>query len=360
MMLVRPARPEDASALVQLARTAAVGLTTLPDDEALLRKRARRSLNAMDLDIERPGDQSYLFVMEDLLTGQVGGTCGILAQTGGYEPFYSYAIRSRVHESEQLGVRNEVRALHLVKSHKGPSEVGTLFLHPDARGGGHGRLLSLARFLFVAAHPERFAREIIAEMRGVSDASGRAPFWEDVGRHFFQVEFGVADAQSARDKSFIGEMMPQHPIYIPMLPPDVQAVIGQVHPATRPALRLLEQEGFRYEGEVDIFDAGPLVRAPAERVRTIAESRVAPLAEVGPSDAAEGSLLIANDGLAGFRCCLGAAQVRADGGLVVPRDVALALGARIGDPLRYVSARPARTESDSEPSVLPPDSTESS
>ena len=338
-MVIRPARLDDLPSLLRLAEAAGVGLTTLPPDERLLRKRIQASLHALGTDVERPAGQKYLLVMEDLLTGEVAGVSGIIARVGGYEPFFSYAIRSRVHASEQLKVSNEVKALHLVSSHKGPSEVGTLFLHPDARGGGHGRLLSLARFLFMAAHPARFAEEVIAEMRGVNDDDGNSPFWDAVGRHFFQVGFAEADTQSAQDKAFIGEMMPEHPIYIPMLPPEVQAVVGQVHRQTRPALRMLSQEGFDFGDEVDIFDGGPLMRAPRDSIRTVAESTVAPLGRVVAACDNPREILVSNERLDDFKCCLGRVDVEGDA-VAVPRDVALAIGVRLGDPVRFVAARP--------------------
>lgn len=357
MMVIRPARLDDLPALLQLAEAAGVGLTTLPDDERLLRKRITASIHALSSDVEQPAGQSYLFVMEDLLTGQVGGTAGLVARVGGYEPFFSYSIRKRVHTSERLNISNEVKALHLESSHKGPSEIGTLFLHPEARGSGNGRLLSLSRFLFVAAFRERFDTEIIAEMRGVSDDDGNSPFWDAVGRHFFQVGFADADAQSARDKAFVGEMMPRHPIYIPMLPPEVQAVVGRVHRQTVPALRLLEQEGFEYRDEVDVFDAGPMLRAHRDTIRSLTESKVAPLGRVVHDCQGETLMLVANDSL-DFRCCLG--QVDEEGDTVVlPRDVALAIGVRLGHSVRYVPAR-ASTATVNEPTALPASSTASS
>ena len=356
-MVIRTARLDDLPALLRLAEAAGVGLTTLPADERLLRKRVKASLHALNTEVDRPAGQSYLFVMEHLLTGKVGGTGGLVARVGGYEPFFSYSIRTRVHASEQLKISNEVKALHLESNHKGPSEIGTLFLHPEARGGGHGRLLSLARFLFVAAFPERFDREIIAEMRGVNDDDGNSPFWDAVGRHFFQVGFAEADAQSARDKAFVGDMMPRHPIYIPMLSPEVQAVVGRVHKQTVPALRLLEQEGFEFGDEVDVFDAGPLLRSRRDVVRAVADSKVAPLGRVVHDCENETLMLLSNESL-DFRCCLG--QVDEEGNTVaLPRDVALALGVRIGDPVRYVTARPS-TATVNEPTASPARSTDSS
>lgn len=339
MMIVRPVRADDLDAVLALAESAGVGLTTLPPDRKLLERRIRASVNALGGEVDRPAGEAYLFVMEDLTTGALRGTCGVVARVGGFEPFYSYTVKTHVHASKQLHVSKDLQVLHLVVNHKGPTEIGTLFLHPDARGGGNGRLLSLSRFLFLGAFPQRFDEQVIAEMRGVLTEEGESPFWNAIGRHFFDMDFARADVLSATDKQFIGELMPKHPLYIPMLGAEAQAVIGKVHRETRPALRLLEQEGFRYNHQVDIFDGGPMVEAPRRAIRSIRESRRATVAGVVPACATETPLIIANERL-DFRACLGKVEVREDGSVDLPRDVALALGVRLGDPVRYVAARP--------------------
>ena len=104
--------------------------------------------------------------------------------------------------------------LHLEKIHDGPTEIGSLFLTENYRGKGRGRLLSLARFLFMAQHPLRFSQDVIAEMRGVVSDDGYCPFWEGIGRHFLKMDFSKADRLSTVDKSFIEDLMPQHPLFL--------------------------------------------------------------------------------------------------------------------------------------------------
>src|SRR5207237_1030239 len=80
--------------------------------------------------------------------------------------------------------------------------------------------------------------------------------------HFFGSEFSQADFLSGLgDKDFIEDLIPRHAIYVPLLPQPVRAVIGRAHRDAEPARRVLEGEGFRFAGEVDIFDAGPLLGA---------------------------------------------------------------------------------------------------
>ena len=85
-----------------------------------------------------------------------------------------------------LDTVQDVETLHLEKIHDGPTEIGSLFLLPEYRGQKRGRLLSLSRFAFMAAHPKRFAEDVIAEMRGVMSEDGQCPFWEAIGKHFFR------------------------------------------------------------------------------------------------------------------------------------------------------------------------------
>jgi len=339
MKVIRPGRISDLDALMHLARSAGVGLTTLPPNEQILGSRLKESEEAFAKDVLRPRGELYMLVMEDLLTAQVVGCSGILARVGGFDPFYSYEIRSRVHESKALGVRKEVRSLHLMANHAGPSEVGSLYVHPDARGGSAGRLLSLSRFMFMAAFPGRFANEVIAEMRGVLDDQQESPFWNAVGRHFFEIDFVQADRRCAGNKEFIAELMAEYPIYLALLPETAQAVVGHVHPDTKPALRLLEQEGLIFGGEVDIFDAGPTYRSPLPEVRTYRESRVGVFHHVTTPDAESPSMILSNNAL-DFRATLGRLELTSEGGVGLARDVALALGLHLGDPIRYVSARP--------------------
>ena len=343
MMVLRPVAADDLDSLLELSRSTGFGLTTLPTDRELLGRRVRASLAAFERREEGAarGD-AYLFVLEDLTRGEVVGTCGIVSKVGGFDPFYAYRIETSVHESKRLEVRKEVKALHLVAEHDGPCEIGSLFLAPQARRGGNGRLLSLARFVFMAERPQDFDPTVIAEMRGVVDAEGHSVFWDALGRHFFDIDFPTADYLSVVDKRFIADLMPTHPIYIPLLPREAQEVIGAVHDDTKPAVRMLEGEGFRDSGMVDIFEAGPVIQCARDEIRTV---RVSESIEVGEIvDAApetfEGPPWVVASADP-FRACASPLRRDADGAAVLPTRVALALGTRLGDRVRVAPMRPA-------------------
>lgn len=311
---LRPGEARDLLALRRLIATVSGGLTTLPNEERILVSKLEQSKASFASNTRTPGAEQYFFVLEDERTGELVGTSAIMARTGGFDPFYSYDLRDEAVEHAPLGISKHMQVLHLRTDHKGPSEICSLFLRADLRSGGLGRLLSLGRFLFMARFPERFDRSVIAEMRGFLDEADRSPFWESVGRHFFERDFHAADVLSGLgEKDFIRDLMPRHPIYVPLLPPEVQSVIGRVHRDTEPALRLLLNEGFDKTGEVDIFDAGPLVRAELASVRTVQRRRVTDLRALHPAPLPDSrACLVANLQLE-FRATLGAVRENADG-----------------------------------------------
>ncbi len=296
MMIVRQVCIDDLDSLWELIGHATVGLTTLSIDREQLADRVERSQFAFRRKTEKAEGAPYVFVMEETETNQLVGTSCIFSKTGGYEPFYGYRLVSEIHRNELLDRTLEIRSLHLVKIHNGPTEIGSLFLLPAFRKHGRGKLLSMARFLYMALHPKRFATETIAEMRGFLCPDGTSPFWNAIGAHFFQIEFPQADSLSMIDKQFIEDLMPRYPIYWELLPQPAIDAIGNVHEQTRPALAMLEAQGFQRNGLVDIFDGGPVVQCATQKISAVASAKilkVIPGATRGPDGRNRSDVLIA-------------------------------------------------------------------
>lgn len=274
MIIIRPIKATDYNDLHRIAVDSGHGFTSLPVNEDILKKRIHRSEESFNNEVNAPGDQGYLFVMEDTQTGQVVGTTGIEAAVGLDNAFYHYHLGKVVHSSRELNIHNTVETLALCNDYTGATEICTLFLQESHRKNGNGRFLSRCRFLFMAEHSERFANCVIAEMRGVSDENGRSPFYDWLEEHFLSIQFTEADYLTGiGNKDFIAELMPKYPVYVNLLSKEAQQVINKVHSNTVPALRLLEAEGFSRRGYIDIFDAGPTVEAELKQIRAIRDSR---------------------------------------------------------------------------------------
>ncbi|MEO8753890.1 MAG: arginine N-succinyltransferase, partial [Casimicrobiaceae bacterium] len=265
MFYIRPIAREDLPSIFALSEHTGAGLTTLPANRERLAARIERSL-ASFAGTASADDACYVFVLvagassggNPGAADRVVGISAIEAAVGRKEPWYNYHVGTLVHASRALDVYTVAPTLFLANDHTGHTELCSLFLDSAFRQGKNGVLLAKCRLLFIAEFAQNFAPKIIAELRGRLDADGRSPFWEGLGRHFFAMEYSTADYLTGiGQKSFIAELMPKHPVYVNLLPAVARAAIGAVHTDTLPARVMLEQEGFRYEGYVDIFDAGP-------------------------------------------------------------------------------------------------------
>jgi arginine N-succinyltransferase len=334
MMVVRPIQASDHEALRDLARKTGPGFTSLQDNDEQVAAKLDAALAAF-LPGGIPAEALYLFVMEETDTGDVVGICGIEAAVGLSEPWYIYRVGTLVHASRELKVYNQINTLTITNDHTGYSELCTLFLTPEARHSKQGSLLSKSRFLFMAEFPQRFNEHLIAEMRGYSDANGISPFWEGLGRHFFSLDFAEADKISSMSKVFIAELMPKNTIYTNLLPQEAQDAIGKTHEATTPARRLLENEGMRYTGYVDIFDGGPTLEARVNDIRAIQESQYVKIhiADTSP----DGELyMISTTEFSQFRCCMSPLMRAGKNLITVTPDVAAALNIIEGTTVRIV------------------------
>uniref|UniRef100_Q0HR56 Arginine N-succinyltransferase n=1 Tax=Shewanella sp. (strain MR-7) TaxID=60481 RepID=Q0HR56_SHESR len=301
MLIIRPIQAGDFESLYQIAEESGHGFTSLPVNADLLRHKIARAEASFVKVIDKPFDEGYLMVLEDTATREVVGTCAIEAAVGMEDAFYHYRLGTEVYHSEQIEVRNEVETLTLCHDYTGAAELCTLFLREGYRKGNNGRMLSRSRFLFLAQHAKRFGETVIAEMRGVSDSHGNSPFYCWLQKNFLGIDFIQADYLSGLGKkAFMAEMMPRNPVYVCLLPEEAQKVIGEVHTNTRPALSLLQAEGFRCRGYVDIFDGGPTVECRLTDIRAVRESRLLTV-DIGEMPESDKQFIVSNTQLANYR-----------------------------------------------------------
>jgi arginine N-succinyltransferase len=338
MLIIRPIRSSDFEALYQIAEESGHGFTSLPVNEELLKSKIARVEASFLKEVDKPFDEGYLMVLEDTETGEVVGTCGIEAAVGMVDAFYHYRLGTEVYHSEQIDVRNEVETLTLCHDYTGAAELCTLFLRGSYRKNNNGRMLSRSRFLFLAQHKQRFGETVIAEMRGESDKEGNSPFYDWLQKHFLGIDFVEADYLSGLgQKGFMAEMMPKNAVYVCLLPEAAQKVIGEVHTNTRPALNLLQAEGFRCRGYVDIFDGGPTVECNINDIRSVRESRLLTVT-IGVQPASDTSYVISNTQLANYRATSSTLLVSQESDeVVISPELAAGLLVKQGEQIRILA-----------------------
>lgn len=340
-MYIRPVALEDHAAILALAQRAGIGMTSLPPDAEVLAKKIEKSVKTFAGDIAHEGDASYLFVLVDAPHDAIVGTCGIKAHVGLRQPYYSYKISTITQSSESLDIFARQELLSAVNDYTGATELGSLYLLPEYRRDRLGSFLSRMRLLFIAQFPHLFDERVIAEIRGVNDKKGHAPFYDYVMKSFFKMEFADADYLCAtKGLQFIAELMPRYPIYMSLLPPDVREIIGKPYPSSEAAKTMLEGEGMRYNHYVDIFDAGPTLEARREDILTVKKSRIGKIAVISEQvgDDKTPQYMLMTTQLQGLRARLGRLEKVAHEGddVKISEAAASRLGVGVGDEVRYV------------------------
>ena len=335
-MFLRPARAADHAAVMALAQKAGFGMTSLPPDAQVLAEKIAASEASFAGQCTKKGQESFFFVFEDAEAGgHIAGTCGIKAHIGLSQPFYSYKLTTITQVSTQLDVFSQQTLLQVTNDLTGATEVGALFLEPNYRRDRVGKMLSLARFLFIAAFPEHFSEQVIAEMRGVHDADGNAPFYNALPKKFFGMPFAKADYVNATlGNQFINDLMPKYPIYLSLLPKSARAVVGQVNQASEPAKAMLEKQGFKYTGYVDIFDGGPTLIASRDAIDVVRQHRRGEVITIAELPEVSQKYMASNGQFEGFRCAVGRIEPCEEGLAITPR-LARRLGVTHGDLLHY-------------------------
>lgn len=301
-MLIRPITLRDLDPLHQIAVESGPGFTSLMPDRDALAQKIEHSMKSFERHADISTNEHYLFVLEDEHSHEIMGTTGIQASVGLDRPLHHFKLDRTTgpnHHSHETLTRCE--------HYPGCSEICSLYLRPNYRQANAGKLLSRVRFLFMALHRERFADTVIAEMRGVSDAYGHSPFWSWLRHQVVDLDFSTVTQLSAQsDARLLEQLVPPGPFDIADMTIEAQAVIGQVHPDTRPALHLLKQEGFRHRGLVDLFDAGPTIECPRDAIASVRNSgffHAAP-GGTGMANTSGSPLIVANGQCSGFRATI--------------------------------------------------------
>lgn len=346
-MLIRSAGPQDLESLLQLSALLPPGMTSMPFDRPTWVKKLELVQESLSETPRTDTESVYLLVMEEPESGKIVGTAGIVAGVGLTRPFYNYKLSKDMKASEALGIRVISNLLNLVNDFTGETELISLFLMPEYRSRFGGQFLSRCRYVFMSDFPERFSDIVFAEIRGWLDEKQSSPFWEHLGQKFFNLPFDKADFISAVNGSqFISDLMPRFPVYLELLPEAAVKVIGRPHDDAVPARKLLEKEGFQYQGTIDIFDAGPVMQCERENIESIRNTRQVTVHDLSDSkvseDGAEVTCIVSNGRLANYRLTLSPVQYQDEGKVTISRRAAELLGVTVGEEVRILELRNRR------------------
>jgi len=333
VLILRPIAAGDLEALVALAQL--LDSVNLPDERDFLADRIAASMRSFPGRFDHWHEGVYVFALEDTATGRCVGTSSIIAKNGRPgAPYFWLAVTTEERRSAELGKRFVHSKLQLQSSEDGPTEIGAIILDPAYRGHPErcGKALSIVRFAYMSLHPERFEREVTAEILPPLEGPARNLLWDAFGAKFTGLPYREADHLSARNKQFIADLFPRDPVYATLFPQAVQEIIGGTLDTAEAALRILEKIGFRSLSQVDPFDGGRYVGAAREAITSVQERRRLvlpglPFEAIAP---AAGTLaLVSAEGSLGFRSTV--VPLDLEGAPLVSKECRAALGVAAGD-----------------------------
>lgn len=349
-LLIRPVQEKDLIPLCDIASKVGAGLVSLPADKNIIQEKIKRSKESF---AEQNAIEArlFLFVLEDLEKNKIIATSAVEARSGTLWTFYSYFVTSLVqkyHSSKSVASLNREqknRVLYLSNDYQETSLLCTLYVDPNYRSMGLGSLMSRIRYVFMAEFPDSFSDKIIAEMRGVFDENNQFPFWDGLGRHFYQMSLLEAEkCLSLEGSQIISDLNPRLPIYVDLLPSAAQAAIAEVNKGTKPDLHVLGKEGFVYQNHIDVFDGGPIIEARRKDIRTVKSSQTAIVSGIiksseGGSDPVATNLYMISNAKLHFRANLGQVEWQNANEVYLENHTMQLLELTLGDRIRLSAFR---------------------
>ena len=302
MFLIRQSTQDDLEQIFEVAKH--LDSMNLPAKKAHLAAALERSAQSFEETIEQ-SEREYLFVLEDTTQQRVIGTSMIYAQHGTKRsPHVYFQVLKDERYSQTIDRYFVHEALRLGYNYDGPSEIGGLVLLPEYRGhpASLGKLLSFARFVYIAMHRDKFRDRVVAELMPPLEPDGTSVFWKHLGKRFTGLQYQEADLLSKENKEFIHTLFPHSIIYTALLPQRVREMIGQVGPNTRGVEKMLRRIGFRYARQIDPFDGGPHFIVDTDDISVIKETRSIIAKEIGGADASRPWAILAAEREGVFRC----------------------------------------------------------
>lgn len=320
---IRPVQPDDIDMLLEMVKKSSGGLSSLQPRKEFLLDYILTSVSSFSG--KKPVEKPHKYLLGMYHCDKLIGCAAVKTQIGVESPFINFDI---------IG---DGLDQYLVASSRftGATEVGSLFLHPDYRAYGLGKYLAKVRYLLMATEPWRFSDTVIAELRGVCGPEG-SPLYDHLFKYKLEKTFLEADTEYFdRNPETLGDIVPIGRVDVSKFPLNVRATIAQPHPSGNAAMRMLQYEGFIFSGTIDLFDAGPIVYAYRDTLRTIMNRRTGAAVPVSAVRGGQPHLVSTGD-LSNFRAVLCNANA-GDNGLLMGENDYKRLNLSPGQSIAYWS-----------------------
>jgi arginine N-succinyltransferase len=246
---IRPAAAGDVGGLIPLLPAPGQGASLLPPSSG-------------------NGGREWLLVAVHGPGEAVAGCVRVRRAIGLDRPRFWYHVGCAVHAAPELELFHRQRTLLLGNDLTGAWEIADLAcdaatLDTEAQVTLLRRLLRAALALIVrqraAGTSAAGEPTVICELPGLRDASGQSPFWQSLGRHFYDGDpLFAAERFGPAWKTHVAALLPHEPLLVSFLTAEAQAALGVPGHGAEAAARVLHEAGLRAGRHVTLDDAGPV------------------------------------------------------------------------------------------------------
>ena len=271
------------------------------------------------------------------------------------QPRYWYHVGCVVHAAPDLGLFHRQRTLLIGNDLTGCTELADIATHDRQLELSERQMLTrlLVTSALLLLHRDHAnyvsetnlghaslgqtpANKVIAGLPGLSDGLGAAPFWQGLGRHFYDGDIRLAQARfGALWLTHVAALLPRHPLVASLLNESAQAAIGCVHPHASLLQDALVEVGLRAGEHVNLYDAGPVFEGDLTLLRGISGVYPRTLVVQADVEASAWCLLVKaavpKAKSADVQLCLVPARVNFQGELLIDCESAQRLGLHSGD-----------------------------
>jgi arginine N-succinyltransferase len=214
------------------------------------------------------GGREWLLVAVRGPGESVGGCVRVRRAIGLDRPRFWYHVGCAVHAAPELDLFHRQRTLLLGNDLTGAWEIADIACDTATLGGD--AQVALLRGLLRAAlslivrqrgmNPTAAGEPtVICELPGLRDDSGQSPFWQSLGRHFYDGDpLLAAERFGPAWKTHVAALLPQEPLLVSFLTAEAQAAIAVPARGAEAAARVLHEAGLRTGRHVTLDDAGPV------------------------------------------------------------------------------------------------------
>ncbi|CDR33835.1 arginine N-succinyltransferase [Criblamydia sequanensis] len=272
MFILRSLVANDHSSLFELAMKAHSGVTSLPKDRNLLKKKAISSEKSFLNPFEKNKEHIFLFILEDLEEKKPVGVSGIYTKSGKSRFPFLYRLEKIFPSSDPLLKAPSYSLLKAFKYEEEVTEIGSLFLEKTSRKEGLGKLLSLGRFLYMADNLEKFDKKTVASLRGIFTEQDECPFFDGITKKLIGLSYEEAVSLVYTRREYLEKILSPYPIIVDLLPELIQKSTLGIHPNTIPAKIMLTKQGFDLNNLLDPLDGGPFIEAKTSQIDVLKSS----------------------------------------------------------------------------------------